>query len=162
MEMMKKLAITVSMIVLGLVFVPFPSSANEQVMEKTEKQEKGITDQEAAWAIESLHVARDYVEGLDKNEYSQSWHKGDPLFQATISEVEWTKSLMEGRKPLGRVLKRTLKDQRIGWNPNRLPKGAYMVVEFATSFEKGSNTGELLTLRRGEDGKWRLLTYQVN
>jgi len=37
-----------------------------------------------------------------------------------------------------------------------------MVVEYNTVFQNASNSGELLTLRQGEDGKWRILTYQVN
>jgi uncharacterized cupin superfamily protein len=47
-------------------------------------------------------------------------------------------------------------------NPHGLPRGAYMVVEYNTSFENAPASGELLTLRQGTDGKWRVLTYQVN
>jgi hypothetical protein len=123
---------------------------------------QGDQEQVAAWMIESAQVAKDYVDGLDQGQYAQSWSKGDPLFQHIITKEEWTKALTESRKRLGRVISRKLKDQRLAKDPHGLPKGAYMVVEYNTSFQNAPDSGELLTLRRGSDGKWRVLTYQVN
>lgn len=116
----------------------------------------------AAWKIETAQVAKDYVEGLDKGDYAQSWTKGDQLFQHTITQKEWDMALNDNRKKLGRVKSRTLKDQKPAWDPHGLPKGPYMVVEYNTSFENAPDSGELLTMRKGSDGKWRVLTYQVN
>jgi Protein of unknown function (DUF4019) len=124
-----------------------------------EKEDQGQT---AAGMIESAQVAQDYVDGLDGEQYAQSWTKGDQIFQHTISKEEWTKALNLSRKPLGKVKSRKLKDQRPAWDPHGLPRGAYMVVEYDTSFENAPSSGELLTLRKGSDGKWRVLTYQVN
>lgn len=119
-------------------------------------------DEMPEWMLESAQVAKDYVTSLDNGQYTQSWTKGDQLFQHTITQDEWTKALNSSRKGLGRVKSRTLKIQRPAWNPKGLPRGPYMVVEFETSFENAPESGELLTLRRGTDGKWRVLTYQVN
>lgn len=116
----------------------------------------------SAWMIETEHAAKDYVEGLDRGDYAPSWSKGDQLFQHTITQQEWAWALGEKRKKLGKVLSRTLKDQKPAWDPQGLPKGPYMVVEYNTSFEKAPKSGETLTLRRGTDGKWRVLTYQVD
>lgn len=115
----------------------------------------------AAWILDSAQVAKDYVETLDKGLYSQSWTKGDKLFQDTITQEEWVKALGASRKPLGRMQSRTLNLQGPAWNPQRLPKGLYMVVQYNTSFEKSPSSAELITLRLGSDGKWRVLTYQV-
>lgn len=115
-----------------------------------------------AWKIESAQVGRDYVLGLDQGQYGPSWSKGDQLFQQTISQKEWTVALQMARQRLGKVLSRTLKDQRPAFDPKGLPRGPYMVIEYNTSFERAQNSGELLTLRLGPDGKWRVLTYQVN
>lgn len=116
----------------------------------------------AAWLIEALHVAQDYVEMLDKGQYSESWTKGAAIFQRTISQKEWDMALKLARRRLGAVQSRSLKDERPAYDPKGLPKGVYMVVEFNTSFQKAQNSGELLTLMRESDGKWRVLTYQVN
>ena len=118
--------------------------------------------QMAIWLIESLKVANDYVNMIDRGDYGQSWTKGDELFQHTISKEEWTKALNQNRKPLGVVNSRKLKDQRPAKDPRGLPQGAYMVVEYNTAFDKVRASNELLTLRRGTDGTWRVLTYQIN
>lgn len=119
-------------------------------------------DKIGAWMIEAGQAAKEYVEGLDKGDYAQSWSKGDKLFQKTISQREWESALGISRKPLGKVKTRTLKDQRPAWDPNGLPKGPYMVIEYSTSFEKAPKSVELVTLRKDADGNWRVLTYQVN
>lgn len=118
--------------------------------------------QQAAWMLESAKVAGDYVDALDREYYDQSWTRGDQIFQHTITKEEWTKALIKNRKPLGKVNSRTMKDQRLAMDPQGLPRGAYMVVEYDTSFANAPSSGELLTLRRGSDGTWRVLTYQVN
>jgi hypothetical protein len=136
-------------------------SANSQTGARSSEETKNQAEM-AAWMIESAQVAKDYVEGLDRGQYSQSWSKGDQLFQHTISQNEWTQALDLTRKGLGRVISRTVKLQNDAWDPRGLPKGPYMVVEYDTSFQNAPHAVELLTLRRGSDGKWRVLTYNVN
>jgi hypothetical protein len=124
-----------------------------------ETDDKG---QMPAWMLESARSAKEYVENLDKGNYPQSWTQGDQLFQHTISQQEWTQALNSSRKGLGRMNSRTIRLQRPAWNPKGLPPGPYMVIEYDTAFENSPQSLELLTLRRGTDGKWRVLTYQVN
>lgn len=118
--------------------------------------------QMAGWMIESAQTAKDYLNDIDREMYMESWAKGDQLFQHTITKEEWARALTDSRKPLGKVNSRKLKDQRPAKDPNGLPRGAYMVIEYNTSFDKAPESNELLTLRRGTDGKWRVLTYQAN
>jgi hypothetical protein len=51
--------------------------------------------QMAAWMIETAQVSKDYVEGLDRGQYEESWAKGDQLFQHTISQQEQPEALRE-------------------------------------------------------------------
>lgn len=118
--------------------------------------------QMAAAMIDALQVAKKYVETIDNGQYGETWQSGDVIFKKTVSANEWALALRAARGPLGKVINRTLKDEKPAFNPAGLPQGAYMVVEYNTSFERAPNSGELLTLRQGEDGKWRVLTYQVN
>lgn len=115
----------------------------------------------AAWMLEANLVAKEYVDGLDRGHYAQSWLKGDPLFQKTITQQQWVTTLEQKRKPFGRARSRTLRDQRPAWDPPNLPEGPYMAVEFDTQFERGPASVEVLTLKRGIDGKWRVLTYRI-
>ncbi len=124
--------------------------------------DNGNKDQMPEWMLESAQVSKEYVNALDNGQYVQSWTKGDQLFQHTITQDEWVQALNASRKELGKAKSRTLKIQRPAWNPKGLPPGPYMVVEFETTFANGAEAGELLTLRRGTDGKWRVLTYQVH
>lgn len=134
------------------------ATANQQESEDSADDQ----GQMPAWMLETAQVAKEYVTAIDNGQYAQSWTKGDQLFQHTITQDEWTKALSSSRKGLGRVVSRQVLLQRPAWNPRGLPKGPYMVIEYETSFENAPNAKELLTLRRGTDGKWRVLTYQVN
>lgn len=141
-------------------------SQSQETQDKSQTSENEREDKEnqedmAASMIETAQAAKDYVETIDKGQYAESWKKGDKLFQQTITQEEWVQALNGSRKGLGRVMSRELRLQRPAWNPKGLPKGAYMVIEYNTSFEYAPHAGELLTLRKGADGKWRVLTYQV-
>lgn len=116
----------------------------------------------AAWKIEAANAAQQYVKLIDQGKYGESWDHGAKLFQHTISRKEWSTALTLARKRLGQVISRTIKDERPAWDPKGLPKGAYMVVEYNTSFQGAPNSGELLTLMREADGTWKVLTYKVN
>lgn len=116
----------------------------------------------AAAKIESAKVAQDYVQLIDQGRYAESWQRGARLFQGTVSQKQWVAALTLARRRLGQVKSRTLKDQRPAWDPRGLPKGAYMVVEYNTSFTRAPQSGELLTLMQEPNGEWKVLTYHVN
>lgn len=156
--------------ILGFTGLFFSLHADQTAIQTSQQHEQSANAPEknvsegdlAAWMIETSQIAKEYVDGLDKGQYAQSWTKGDQLFQHTITQPEWEEALNDNRKKLGKVNSRTLKRQLPAWDPKGLPKGPYMVVEYNTDFENAHGSGELLTLRRGTDGKWRVLTYQVN
>ncbi len=133
---------------------------NQKKIDSLNSLEKERTNERAAWVLETSQSAKEYVDLIDRGAYEKSWSKGDSVFQRTISKHEWAQALEQNRKPLGKVISRKIKDQRLAMNPQNLPPGPYMVVLFDTQFEKGSSN-ELLTLRRGDGGVWRVLTYQV-
>lgn len=141
--------------------LPVPQEAQRGEVLNNPTDEAANEAQLNAWKIEAAKTAAEYVQLLDQRRYADSWGTGSLIFQRTISQKEWTVALDLARSRLGRAKERTLKDERIAWDPKGLPKGAYMVVEYDTSFEKAPNSGELLTLRL-ENGKWKVLTYQVN
>jgi hypothetical protein len=145
------------------VAIPAPTpSTQTNAGAPTTAADTQIQNQWAAWMIEASQVAKEYVDDLDKGRFAESWTKGDPIFQRTITQQEWVTALNLARKRLGKANSRTLKDQKPALDPHGLPAGPYMVIEYNTSFDHAATSGELLTLRLGPDGKWRILTYQVN
>lgn len=138
---------------IGLFF-----SVNAQIERSSPKSDKNM----AAWMLETNQIAKEYVECLDQGLYAESWTKGDPLFQKTIKQQEWIVALKDNHKDLGKMNNRTLIRQCPCLDPQGLPKGPYAVVQYQTDFEYAHGLNELLTLRRGIDGKWRILTYRIN
>ena len=109
----------------------------------------------------SLDAAKQWLQTVDKGEYSKSWKTGSLTFKLTISEQHWNKLMKAIREPLGSVVSREPFEQRPAINPKGLPEGNYMVVFFKTKFQKKDNAHELVTLVQESDGNWRVLTYQV-
>lgn len=109
----------------------------------------------------SLDAAKQWLELVDKEDYSKSWQTGSLTFKLTISEQHWNQLMKAIREPLGSVISREPLEQRPAANPKGLPLGEYMVVFFKTQFQKKENAHELVTLVQESDGNWRVLTYQV-
>jgi Protein of unknown function (DUF4019) len=118
-------------------------------------------DEMAAWMLESARAAKDYVDDLDKGQYAESWTKSDEIFKNTLTQSEWVTLLNAVRKDLGKVHSRTIRLHSPVWNPLKMPPGLYMVIDYDTSFENAPRSSELLILRRGADGQWRVLSYFV-
>src|SRR5436853_3563416 len=66
----------------------------------TENENQAQVD---AWLKDSAQAAQEYVAGLDRGEYTQSWSKGDSIFQNIMSQNGWVMALELSRKPLGKV-----------------------------------------------------------
>lgn len=131
-----------------------PAADDQKTVEYSPEVQQEMTD--------ALKAAQSWVQLIDQGHYEESWDKASQIMQKTISKKEWARALDIARKKLGPVKDRTLKEERPAWDPKRLPPGIYMVVEYNTSFTRVTHSGELLTLRKEPDGKWRVLTYLVN
>lgn len=114
-----------------------------------------------AWMLEAAEAARKELHLIDQGQYKESWLKGDELFQKITSKEEWIHILKDMREPLGTVKQRALKRETPAYDPKGLPDGEYMIIEYLTSFEKGAQAEERMTLRRGSDSQWRMLTYRL-
>jgi hypothetical protein len=98
---------------------------------------------------------------LDQTKYTQSWDYGSVTLKLTIPKNHWTTLMERLRKPLGSLKSRKLVDQRTAKDPVGLPKGDYMILLFQSAFSRKDSAKELITMIQESDGKWRVLTYQV-
>jgi len=114
-------------------------------------------DQEAA----SAAAAKEWLELVDKGDYSSSWQTASPRLQLTLPKDQWDQYMKNIRGSLGEVKSREIARQQPAQDPQGLPAGAYMVILYQTSFAGKDNVPELVTLSQGYDGKWRVLTYFI-
>ncbi len=125
---------------------------NQTQEEKAELQ-KQVTDAKI--------TADRWVEGVDQGRFGEAWDQGAVMMQRTMNKQEFERFLEGTRKPLGKVVSRTLSDMRVGYNPAGMPEGVYMVVIYKTIFSGNANGAELVTLYLAQDGKWHVLTYNA-
>lgn len=111
--------------------------------------------------LESQEVAVKWLKLIDEGKYGDSWDVGSLTFRLTIPKKHWIALMQQIRAPLGDVKERKMVDQRPASNPKGLPKGDYMVLVFDTSFSEKQKGRELVTMVLESDGRWRVLTYQV-
>lgn len=115
----------------------------------------------AAWHLEGCHASTAYIGHLDQGNYQEGWRLCDSIFQRAISQDEWISDLKLLRKDHGGILSRTLIGQRMIWNPQDFPSGPYILIEYHSTSRQYPQLKELLTLRMGDDNKWRVLVYQL-
>jgi hypothetical protein len=110
---------------------------------------------------QSATATQTWLSLIDTGNYGQAWDSSSKLFQQTINKPQWQQLMDSSRKPLGSIRNRTVLDQRTASNPRGLPAGDYMVMFYNTAFANKPSAYELVTLMKEPDGKWRILTYQV-
>lgn len=132
------------------------TTAAPQEIEYTTKDPKELKDLQ-----DSAKASQNFVELLDSESFGKSWGSASAYFQATINQDEWNSAMEKLRKPLGKLIKRDISDQRTAKDPGNLPKGDYMVMFYRSKFANKDAAYELVTLVK-EDGVWKVLTYQVN
>lgn len=149
---MQTLAICCALVVMLASLLPLPAHLKAD-------QTKDLPDQRALQASQDASLA--WLQLLDRGEYKQSWEKASKIMQGTIAKDGWETVLSKMRKPLGNVISREVLDQRTAKDPSGLPKGDYIVMFYKTDFSNKASAHELVTLYL-ENGKWHVLTYQVD
>jgi hypothetical protein len=109
----------------------------------------------------ALEVSDMWLKLSDSDRYSESWETAAELFRNAISKEQWSQSLNAVRKPLGKVLKRSVKSKQYARSLPGAPDGEYVVIQYETSFEKKKSSIETVTPMLEKDGKWRVSGYYI-
>jgi len=117
----------------------------------------GTSDKEAA----AVAAAEQWLAMTDKGNYAQSWKEAAELFRNAVTQAQWAQSLQAVRKPLGRLLSRKVTTKTYKTALPGAPDGQYVVIEFASSFEKKKSAVETVTPMMDRDGKWRVSGYYI-
>ena len=109
----------------------------------------------------AVSSAEKWLRMIDEEKYAESWKDAAELFRDAVTQEQWEQSLQVVRKPLGRLLSRTVKSKSYKTSLPGAPDGEYVVIEFSTSFERKKSAVETVTPMRERDGKWRVSGYYI-
>ena len=109
----------------------------------------------------ALSAAQQWLSLIDEGNYSGSWDKTTPHFQAKVTEKSWEHSMETFRKPLGSLVSRKLKTAQPATHLPGAPAGQYVVFRFNTSFAEKKAGIETVTVGLEKDGVWRASGYYI-
>jgi hypothetical protein len=98
---------------------------------------------------------------VDQGKYVESWQAAAPLFQTSVPQPKWVEVVSGARTPLGKLVSRVVKSATSTTSLPGAPDGKYVVIQFASTFEKKASATETVTPMQIPDGSWRVSGYYV-
>ena len=98
---------------------------------------------------------------IDAGDYAQSWTTAAAIFRNSITETQWAARIAAVRKPLGPVKSRSISSAKFTATLPGAPDGEYVVLQFATSFDRKAEATETVTPMKDADGQWRVSGYYI-
>lgn len=98
---------------------------------------------------------------VDEGDYAESWDNAAGYFRAALKRDAWPEMLSAARGPLGKVVSREFKSADYMTSLPGAPDGEYVVIQYATVFEKKRSSVETITPMLDEDGQWRVSGYYI-
>lgn len=106
-------------------------------------------------------AARQWLALVDAGDYQQSYAEASSLFRGATSESDWITAVSRAREPLGAMNGRTLTSATFMKSMPGAPDGEYVVIQFATTFERKVAAVETVTPMKDDDGQWRVSGYYI-
>lgn len=110
----------------------------------------------------AVAAAEQWLALIDTGKYAESWKESAAYFRNAISQQQWQQSLSAVRAPLGKVISRAVKTKKYLTAVPGAPAGEYVVIHFATSYEKKAAALEMVTPMLDKDGKWRVSGFYIH
>ncbi len=106
-------------------------------------------------------ASRTWLAIVDAGRYGASWDASAALFRKSLTKPQWEAALEKARAPLGRVVSRSLASSQPATQLPGAPAGEYVVLQYATDFEKRKGMTETVTPMKDPDGTWRVSGYYI-
>ncbi len=106
-------------------------------------------------------AARVWLGLVDAGDYAKSWVTGAEYFRNSVLQAQWVTSVARVRGSLGGLKSRRLVSAKYTRSLHGAPDGEYVVIQFATSFEKRAEATETVTPMKDRDGRWRVSGYYI-
>ncbi|MES1931320.1 hypothetical protein T35B1_01830 [Salinisphaera shabanensis T35B1] len=97
------------------------------------------------------NIARSWLGLVDSGEYARSWQQASALFKGGISEAKWVDAIENARERTGRLEQRALISVAQTRNLPNVPENDYVVIVYASRFDKTATMQETVTLVREDD-----------
>lgn len=121
-----------------------------------------------AWAANpekeqgAVTAAAKWLTLIDTGKYSESWREANAYFKQSVKQDQWGKIIQSVRTKSGKVISRTLKTQKnkTAFLPGE-PKGRYIIVQYATSFQNKKSVSEEVVVILEKNGQWKVSGYHL-
>jgi|APEBP8051072210_1049370.scaffolds.fasta_scaffold00106_8 hypothetical protein len=107
-------------------------------------------------------AAMRFIKAIERGQHGVLWDAASDAIRTSTPRDLFISSLAHRHHVLGRGLGRRWTAVRVDQpvRADRLP-GTYALLEFSVSFGEGARHREMVTLRREEQGIWRLAGYGI-
>ena len=105
--------------------------------------------------------AEEWISLVDNEKYNLSWENTDILVQNLVSIENW-KTIMSGsRKSFGKNISRNITSIENKTEIQGAPDGYYYIITYKSEFENKKNAFETITIKKSEDGRWKVAGYYI-
>jgi Protein of unknown function (DUF4019) len=111
--------------------------------------------------ILATQVAEQWLALIDQGKYAETWPVTSRFFQTNMPQDKWVQVLTSANQTLGKAVDRKLSGREGRSNIQGAPEGQYILVGYATDFERKPGLLETVTLI-SEDGTWKVVGYSAN
>ena len=98
---------------------------------------------------------------IDDGRYGEGWDHAAQYLKSAVDRRQLVAALSAVRKPLGRVISRKLRSKKYMTSLPGVPDGDYVVIHYATSFEKKRSAVETITPVLEPDGTMKVSGYYI-
>jgi hypothetical protein len=106
-------------------------------------------------------AAESWLEHIDRGDTASCWTAAHSGFRAAISPDDWSASVGRVLESLGLTRARSFTSAEYHSELPGAPDGHYVILEFATEFERKAHGIETVVPALDTDGVWRVSGYFV-
>lgn len=143
-----------TVLVVAIALTALPTWNSEAVAFGDDAKEQAAKDA-------ATKQATSWIELIDAGKYAESWDQAAAAFKQGILKDKWGDAVRTARDPLGKIVSRTPSKTNYTESLPGAPDGEYVVVEYASTFEKKKNGVETAITTLEKDGSWRVVGYFI-
>ena len=111
--------------------------------------------------ILATQIAEQWLALVDQGKFADSWTHTSRYFQANMPQDKWVQTLTAAQQQLGKASNRKLTGREARENIPGAPAGQYILVGYATDFERKPGLLETVTFIN-EDDAWKVIGYSAS